>query len=1183
MTITLKELRAENTGPYEQLVVPLDQQGLVFLCGENLAAGGTSNGAGKTMIFDVISEILLGETAKGERKDALTSWERPQRGSLRELDFAVNDDDFLVRKARKHPRYGTALQIFQNGTAITKKGMPAAERQLRDEILQLTLDEFYNCVAGSTLIPTHLGLIPIEQLLGCEGILVASRSRPAPIGRWLQSGTKPAPVLQVATAMGMTVTCSYRHRFLVLRGSEQQWCRADELRRGDQLCVSRQRMTRQRPLDLKLPDPAVKPYRNHPHGRLRLPAVRKVLRRPERMTPALARLLGYIVAEGSVSGRTEQPSRVHIINSDDLILDAAQRLFQQLFGTASSRHRIACCGEVRTIAGVRTTLTRDCFDLICTSTTLVEWLRYLGLYLGGAKRGHSASHHKVVPWSVLQSDAESQLAFLGAYIDGDGCITADGRIVLFSASTKLLEQVQCLLLTHGIASHCSHKYHRLTLDAVAATQLWHRGLHKYTFKRLLSSAGKSQRGEADTYYEIDGQLVTPVTSIRKCGRRRIFDLSMAPGAEPAYVANGLITHNTTYLTKNFTHLLITGKPAERDLYLTQLFGLRIYGDLGNLVSDDLKQIRKRLETTRDLEATRRALEKRLAELPTPPTSMRLHQLRAQVAALQARDRKLQQRHDRAVAAAQAQARRDSLREQLAKLRLPSPVPRAKRVQRKLHKAEYRLQQLRDAQLFQQQRAKLQVKLARLEKVAKLDDARLRRAMTKLETTHDRVLQQLPLARRRHELERSARKLRQRVAQPDQVAQQVEQARQNLAKTDARIDDLRTRLRVLQHAPHARCPTCGTRIKDKQQLVATLHQQCTTATKERHALVDEQQRLEAAAKYATRLHEVEQELKQLPEHSVDRLERRQHKLRTLMAKVQRALALIEQRTQLKEQLRGLPAADTEVDATALAKQNAQVAKLRQLLPDITSYEQLQTALAQLPTTTTDDDVATLARKLRRCHDQYYVARQQLDDQLRQLREWRTARRELRGLREQLDGLHTVRDMERALDGLMVAFGRKGLRLQRLRAIIKVIAAQLPFYLNLLFAEKGLRFEVAEQEDSFSLSAFKRKHPVSLEGFSRGEKARLTLALLLATRLATPTSKHTNALFLDEVFDAIDVYGYEGVFTTLRHVLAAGDITSIFLISQNSDAAKQYRKYIDQVWLAAKNEKGVSSLHLAGSHA
>jgi len=783
MTITLKELRAENTGPYEQLVVPLDQQGLVFLCGENLAAGGTSNGAGKTMIFDVISEILLGETAKGERKDALTSWERPQRGSLRELDFAVNDDDFLVRKARKHPRYGTALQIFQNGTAITKKGMPAAERQLRDEILQLTLDEFYN---------------------------------------------------------------------------------------------------------------------------------------------------------------------------------------------------------------------------------------------------------------------------------------------------------------------------------------------------------------------------------------------------------------TTYLTKNFTHLLITGKPAERDLYLTQLFGLRIYGDLGNLVSDDLKQIRERLETTRDLEATRRALEKRLAELPTPPTSTGLHQLRAQVAALQARDRKLQQRHDHAVAAAQAQARRDSLREQLAKLRLPSPVPRAKRVQRKLHKAEYRLQQLRDAQLFQQQRAKLQAKLARLEKVAKLDDARLRRAMTKLETTHDRVLQQLPLARRRHELERSARKLRQRVAQlPDQVAQQVEQARQNLAKTDARIDDLRTRLKVLQHAPHAHCPTCGTRIKDKRQLVATLHQQCTTATQERHALVDEQQRLEAAARYATRLHEVEQELKQLPEHSVDRLERRQHKLRTLMAKVQRALTLIEQRTQLKEQLRGLPAADTEVDATMLAKQDAQVAKLRQLLPDLTNYEQLQATLAQLPTTTTDDDVATLARKLRRCHDQYYVARQQFDDQLRQRREWRTVRRELRGLREQLDGLHTVRDMERALDGLVVAFGRKGLRLQRLRAIIKVIAAQLPFYLNLLFAEKGLRFEVAEQEDSFSLSAFKRKHPASLEGFSRGEKARLTLALLLATRLATPAIKHTNALFLDEVFDAIDVYGYEGVFTTLRHVLAAGDITSIFLISQNSDAAKQYRKYIDQVWLARKTADGIARLTLGAA--
>ena len=87
---------------------------------------------------------------------------------------------------------------------------------------------------------------------------------------------------------------------------------------------------------------------------------------------------------------------------------------------------------------------------------------------------------------------------------------------------------------------------------------------------------------------------------------------------------------------------------------------------------------------------------------------------------------------------------------------------------------------------------------------------------------------------------------------------------------------------------------------------------------------------------------------------------------------------------------------------------------------------------------------------------------------------------------------------------------------------------------------------------------------------------------ATRLATPPSKHTNALFLDEVFDAIDERGYEGVFTTLRHVLAVGDITSIFLISQNSGAARSYQKFIDQSWLCKKSSSGVAQLRPCGNN-
>jgi DNA repair exonuclease SbcCD ATPase subunit len=778
--IHLRELRAENAGPYERLVVPLDAQGLVFITGENEMAGGTSNGAGKSFILDLVNDTLLGETAKGEKKDALISWERPDQGLLQELDFAVDDTDYLVRKARKHYRYGTTLQLFRDGKLITRKGLVAAERQLRDEILGLTLDEFYQ---------------------------------------------------------------------------------------------------------------------------------------------------------------------------------------------------------------------------------------------------------------------------------------------------------------------------------------------------------------------------------------------------------------TTYLTKNFTHLLITGKPAERDLYLTQLFGLNIYQELATLVAGDLKEIQQRLEATRDLEAARRALETRLKSLPTPAAKTDLRTQAARVAQLAAKVRKLERAHDAAVTAVKTRARRESIQEQIAALALPVPLPVSTAVTRKRKRTEFRLQQARDATLFAEQRARLTRKLAAVEKATKYDDRQLRTALAKLERQLERLTEQLPLARRRQALEHDAQQLRQQVPEPHRATRRLARTRQQLGEIDARVADLRTRIKVLQRDVTAHCPTCGHQLRDKQRFVADLHRQCKAAQRSRAALARDQQRLDDAARCATRLHEIEQELAALPARPVDQVQAKLTHARALTEKVRRALTLIEQHTQLSEQLRGLPAVDATIeDPKRLTRR---LDRLRELETRLTQHAQLSAKLSALPAPTAVGDASDLHRRLRRRHDQLYAAQQRLDEATRQRREWREVHTQLATQVEQLESLRSVRDVEQALAGLTVAFGRKGLRLQRLRAVIKIIAEHLPVYLDMLFAERRLRFEVTEHEASFGLAAYRNRHRVRLEGFSRGEKARLTLALLLATRLATPPNKHTNALFLDEVFDAIDERGYEGVFTTLRHVLSVGDISSIFLISQNSAAAQKYRRFIDQTWLVRKSPAGVAQLGLGST--
>lgn len=251
---------------------------------------------------------------------------------------------------------------------------------------------------------------------------------------------------------------------------------------------------------------------------------------------------------------------------------------------------------------------------------MVVWLEELGLYCGGRRDGKSASHHKVVPWAILQADAQCQLAFLAAYLEGDGSIRADGMFVFLSASPQLLRQLQVLLSAHGILSKVKDRF--LYVNALDASALWSKIKpfmvtkgHEYegrwfksrnqygipkdyligflkgrrvhfcnkgmTFRtdagdevtfpgwsrhilpqvnsRILHDA--FQRGDYDEFLDCLrkispeehsklerifhlGYQYVPVASVEEAGKQDVYDISMGEGVEPAFVANGVVVHNT---------------------------------------------------------------------------------------------------------------------------------------------------------------------------------------------------------------------------------------------------------------------------------------------------------------------------------------------------------------------------------------------------------------------------------------------------------------------------------------------------------------------------------------------------------------------------------------------------------------------------------------------------------------
>lgn len=78
----------------------------------------------------------------------------------------------------------------------------------------------------------------------------------------------------------------------------------------------------------------------------------------------------------------------------------------------------------------------------------VKFCSWLSQYIDLSKKALT----KEIPPFILQSDEETQVAFLQGLFDGDGCAIHDGRVTYSSSSDKLINQLQFMLLNFGIVT-----------------------------------------------------------------------------------------------------------------------------------------------------------------------------------------------------------------------------------------------------------------------------------------------------------------------------------------------------------------------------------------------------------------------------------------------------------------------------------------------------------------------------------------------------------------------------------------------------------------------------------------------------------------------------------------------------------------------------------------------------------
>tara|TARA_Y100000310_G_scaffold344224_1_gene455827 strand:- start:2934 stop:5219 length:2286 start_codon:yes stop_codon:yes gene_type:complete len=103
-----KSFRAENAGCIQEAEMPLEDQGLVCIQGQNLDEGD-SNGSGKTTLFELLAHTLFGKTSKETRKNDLLNAIEPKNYHT-SVRFK-RDVLYTVDQYRKHSEKGTSIEI----------------------------------------------------------------------------------------------------------------------------------------------------------------------------------------------------------------------------------------------------------------------------------------------------------------------------------------------------------------------------------------------------------------------------------------------------------------------------------------------------------------------------------------------------------------------------------------------------------------------------------------------------------------------------------------------------------------------------------------------------------------------------------------------------------------------------------------------------------------------------------------------------------------------------------------------------------------------------------------------------------------------------------------------------------------------------------------------------------------
>lgn len=256
-----------------------------------------------------------------------------------------------------------------------------------------------NCLAGNTLIDTDKGLVPIKELEGKKfKILIGGKYRDN--DGCVYAGKKETVVLSLER--GWKIRATEDHKVQVLTPElDFVMKRIGDLTTDDYVCVERHKTIRF-------------PKKHYKIGELNI----------DKMTPQLAKMLGYLVSEGSTN---EERYTTGFSQKNGVIMNDYIDCVDSTFGIRPKRR-----------VSKDRTATCDIY-----SKNILLLLRSLGF--------KGRQWERPIPHSILKSTKEDVIEFLRSLFEGDGGLR-EREIKYETTSPRMAREIQLLLQKLGICS-----------------------------------------------------------------------------------------------------------------------------------------------------------------------------------------------------------------------------------------------------------------------------------------------------------------------------------------------------------------------------------------------------------------------------------------------------------------------------------------------------------------------------------------------------------------------------------------------------------------------------------------------------------------------------------------------------------------------------------------------------------